>query len=205
MYIIFRLNNKLLNMKKYITLLLILTSVHIYAQKDTIGIYYQKGNNLIQIEPIKYIRTNTNTLGSALTMGIASSSVKTIYRGSSSLNKVSKETKFYFYFSSVQKINPAYLMQYWMFVNSTTINDFIIAKFKSIGDKRELQVAKINIYSGTKIGIADESLSDITSNKIKEGVYEVTIKNAEKGEYCFMYNGQIGSGAYMPVFDFSVE
>jgi len=56
-----------------------------------------------------------------------------------------------------------------------------------------------------EMGVADDALSDITSKQIKNGIYEVTIKNASPGEYCFMYNGANGSGAYLPIFDFSIE
>lgn len=192
-------------MKKLTLLLIVFACCNIYAQTDKIGIYYNNGDSLIKIEPIKYTKTKTNTLGSALTMGIAGSSVKTIYRGASSVNKVGKEAKFYFYFANTSKVNPANMMRDWMFVNSYSPSDFLIAKLKSKGNSRELQVAKINIYAGMEMGVADESISDITSKKIKDGVYEITISNADQGEYCFMYNGQIGSGAYMPVFDFSVE
>lgn len=192
-------------MKKAALLLLLLICGNVFAQKDTIGIYYQKDNKLIEIEPIKYSKTKTNTLGSALTMGIASSSVKTIYRGSTSNNRVYANSVFYFYFSTPGRIDMSELQSKWMFVNSKSTRDFLIAKFKKKESERELQVAKINIYSGTEMGVADESLSDIKSEKVREGLYRVELKNAAPGEYCFMYNGQMGSGAYMPVFDFSIE
>ena len=192
-------------MKKYIALLFLLVSVHICAQNDTIGIYYQTNNKLIKIESIRYSKTKTSTLGSALTMGLADSSVKTIYKGASSENIVPKDATFYFYFTDVTKIAPAYIQKNFMFINTNSVKDFVIAKFKTKKDSRELQTAKINIYSGSEMGVADKSITEITSEKVKDGVYKVILNNIESGEYCFMFSGLNGSGAYMPIFDFSVK
>lgn len=174
------------------------------AQNDSIGVYYETNNSIEQIEPIRYFQTKSNTLGSALTMGIAGSKLKTVYKGSSSKNRVDNTPTFYFYYSRNIPIDK--IEKYYMFYSSTTPNDILLAQFKSKKKTRELQVGKVNIYSGFTLGTADDLDILINVDKVKDGVYKITFdKPLDKGEYCFLFNGPNGSGAYMSVFDFSVE
>jgi len=190
-------------MKLLFLFIVFLSAINIqaYSQNDSIGIYAKNGFITSKIEPIKYSRFKTNTLGSALTMGIASSKIKLIFDGEYSQNLANVDTEFYFYFSKnpgIENIN-----KYFMFINSSSPSDFALAKFKVKNNKRELETGKVNIYSGTELGVMDNIDASIDVVKINEGIYKVSIKgNIDPGEYCFYYNAQSGSGAYLPVFDF---
>lgn len=190
-------------MRLLLLFIVFLSSINIEGscQTDSIGIYTKNGLITSKIEPIKYSRFKTNTLGSALTMGIASSKIKLIFDGECSQNLANVDTEFYFYFSNnsiVDNIN-----KYFMFINSSSPSDFALAKFKVKNNKRELETGKVNIYSGTELGVMDNINALIDVVKINEGVYKVSIKgNIDPGEYCFYYNAQAASGAYLPVFDF---
>ncbi len=193
-------------MKKLLISLIFLCSVFfLYSSNDTIGVYYVDANDkLIKIEPIKFYKSKTNTLGAALSMGVASSSIKTIFKGNESSNKVNKESIFYFYFSSPSSTNMNSIQDNWMFIQSSSPKDFVIVKFNQKKKERELTIGKVNIYSGTDIGISEDENVIVKTEKIKDNIYKVSI-NADKGEYCFVYNNAgAGSGAFLPVFDFSV-
>lgn len=176
----------------------------INAQTDSVGVYMKNGDVVQKILPIKYIQTKSNTLASAFTYGIASTTMKTVFRGVSSENAATPATKFYLYFTS--KIDPTMMFTYFPFTPDHTPKDFILAKFTPKKKTRELMVGKVNIYSGVTMGVADDSGVELWTEKIKEGLYEVSFTSKpEPGEYCFMFLGPNGSGGFMPVYDFSIK
>lgn len=192
-------------MKKTLLLLLFISSyLYSNAQADSIGIYMKNGDDIQKIEPIKYTQSKVNALGSALTMGIAGTSIKTVFRGSSSENKANNATEFYFYYPS--PFDPYMAMQYYMFSPSYSPKNFILAKFNAKKKTRELLVGKVNIYVGTTLGISDDIDAKLITTKVRDGVYSVIIDGTlEPGEYCFMFDGPSGSGAYSSVFDFTIK
>lgn len=193
-------------MKRYISTLLLFIPLLSFAQSDSIGIYMKNGDSISKIEPINNIGYKTNTLGSALTMGVASSTIKVVFKGGESKNYANNETVFYFYYGSNTGNNALLLMRYHMFISeSSPESDFSLVKFIKKKNKRELKTGTVNIYSGVNMGTDSTTESKFIVEKIDNTKYKVTLKNMESGEYCFMYNGINGSGAYMPVFDFSMK
>lgn len=191
-------------MKKIISIFLLFLPLLLNAQTDSVGIYMKNGDDMQKILPIKYIQTKTNALASAFTYGIASTTMKTVFRGSASENIATPATKFYLYFSS--KIDPTIMFTYFAFTPDHTPKDFILAKFVPKKKTRELMVGKVNIYAGVTMGAADDTEIELRTEKIKEGLYEVSFtSNPTPGEYCFMFLGANGSGGFMPVYDFSIE
>ena len=173
------------------------------AQSNRIGVYYETDNGLEKIEPIRYTKTKTNTLGAALSMGIASSSIKKIYPGKSSQNIVSESPVFYFYYQEQVPFNQK--NKYYMFYASDTPGDVVLAKFKQKRKTRELSVGKINAYSGLTVGTAGDLGVNVEYDEVEDGVSRVQFdKPIANGEYCFLLNEPDGVGAYMYVFDFSV-
>jgi len=193
-------------MKKLLFILFFIIPSISFAQSDSIGVYVQNEKTIYQIEPIKSSGYKTNTLGTALSMGIASSTMKVIFKGSSSSNKVKREDSFYFFYNPNIGNNAALLMKYYMFTTGTSPgSDFSLVKFTQKKNTRELKTGSVNVYSGVNINTQANTDAKFIVNKINETKYKVTLNNIEPGEYCFMYNGINGSGAYMPVFDFSIE
>ena len=74
-------------MKKMILLLLLILPSTTFSQTDSIGVYYKVDTTLFKIRPINTTGTKTNTIGSALTMGIASSSMTAKFKGAHSINQ----------------------------------------------------------------------------------------------------------------------
>jgi hypothetical protein len=191
-------------MKETLFLLLAMCTIPVSAQIDSIGIYMKNGDVIQKIDPIKYTKSKINTLEAALTMGLADTSMKTVFRNSSSENVATNSTEFYFYFP--QSLNPYMAMEYYMFSPAYSPKNFILVKFKPKKKTRELSVGKINFYFGTSLGVSDDIDAKLITKKIRDEVYLVTIEgNLEQGEYCFMFDGPNGSGAYSSVFDFSIK
>ncbi len=65
---------------------------------------------------------------------------------------------------------------------------------------------KVNAYSGIDIGTKDGDMMPFTFEEVDKNTYKVTpIAPLDKGEYVFVFDGLNGSGAFMPVFDFSIR
>lgn len=174
-----------------------------YAQKDSIGVYYETEQGLNKIEPIRYTQTKVNTLGAAFSMGLASTSIRKVYTGSTSTNVVSSTPVFYLYYQDEVKLS--HQKKYYMFYASDTPRDIILAKFNRKKRTRELSVGSINAYAGMSMGTADDLDIEVEFEEIRDGVYKLFFnKPIENGEYCFLFDSPDGGGAYMYVFDFSV-
>lgn len=189
-------------MKKFLFILLVFP-ILAFGQDDKIGIYYQYGDSVIKINPTKSSGYKTNTLGTALTMGIASSKMVIKFRGESSMNKLA-EPSFVFFFQPVERIKD--ITNYFNFTASHMPNNFILVKLDKRGKSRELNWGKINVYSGTDMGIPEDNSISFEVISVDELSYVVKpLIQLKKGEYAFVFDGANGSGAFMPIFDFSVN
>jgi len=189
-------------MKKILVLLFILPILS-FGQNNKIGIYYQSGDSLVKINPIKTSGHKTNTLGAALTMGLASSNMIVKFRGSKSVNQVDN-AEFVFFFQ--QPININLITDYYGFTGSNNPNNFILVKLKKTRSGRELNWGKYGTYSGLDVGVPDENVIPFKSEMIDENTYRITpVDELKEGEYAFIFDGANGSGAFMPVFDFGVK
>ena len=189
-------------MKRFLFILLVFPSLA-FGQSDKIGIYYQYEDSVIKINPIKSSGYKTNTLSTALTMGIASSKMVIKFRGESSINKLS-DPSFIFFFQPAEIIKD--ITNYFNFITSHIPNNFILVKLDKKGKSRELNWGKINVYSGTDIGIPEDIFIPFEAYNIDEFSYVVKPSiQLEEGEYAFVFDAANGSGAFMPIFDFSVN
>lgn len=187
--------------KLFLFYLLLFLSENLFSQSDSVGVYYYSDSVLIRINPINSSGYRTNTLGTALTMGIAGAKMKVKFRGAQSGNKIS-EPIFVFYFNP--SLNAGMMMDYFNFTNPSNINNFILVRLNKTRNGRELVWGKINAYSGANIGIKDEDIIQFKCELTGDNAYTVTpIKPLDIGEYAFVFDGTGGSGAFMPVFDFS--
>ena len=168
---------------------------------DTVGIYADCDSTWKLMIPIAYSRTKVNTLGAALTYGIAKSKVKMEYRGNTSpyvFFNNHAHFKMYFGIVPIKKVSTHY-----MFSESYSLRDFSIAKFKVKKKVRQLTHSSFSIWSGVNSGVETDEDVSITINEIREGVYDIEI-NASPGEYCFVFTKH-GSGVFKDVFDFTIK
>lgn len=177
--------------------------------KDTrIGIFINENGELKKILPTVFSGTKTNTLGSALSYGLASSSIKTVLNNSTSLNIVSSnKPEFIFFF-----VQPNGRLHNngnnWWFFSATSPNEFALVKLDKKGKTREMQTGSVNIYSGTNIGVDEKNIIPFDIVSIDDYTYKVIPSSPlESGEYCFFYQGVIPQGGYnkQSVFDFSIQ
>lgn len=172
----------------------------ISTSTDSIGIYFaDPGKPLQRISPIKFYKMKTNTLGMALSGGLASANIKAIYSGSTSANKMTANAHIIFYFADV----PADLATYYMFSRTYSVRNFMLCKLKTVGNKRELSTGKIGI-TGNNMGATESEDLKFNVKNTTPGVYEITFNGPQHpGEYCFVFNDG-NTGAYNSVFDFTV-
>lgn len=168
---------------------------------DSIGIYVEINGKYQLLEPLNFSGTKVNALGSALSYGIASTKIKHVYDGVTSPYQTTSPAHFRMYFGALSTAKAA---RYYMFSPAYTIRDFSIAKFEVKKKKqRILESGKVNIWSGTEMGVKKDEQITMNVQQIKDGVYDI-ILNAEPGEYCFVFNLN-GLGCYNSLFDFTIE
>lgn len=173
------------------------------------GIYIINEGKYTKILPTVFSGTKTNTLGSAFSYGIASAKIKSVMNNEQSTNVISTEApEFWFYFT--QKDNDAFKTGSlnWWFASASSPNEFALVKLKQSKNKRELVTGKVNVYSGSSLGIDEKYTVPFNIETINDYTYKVVPKAAlEPGEYCFFYQGTIPQGGFtnQSVFDFSVQ
>ena len=182
----------------------IVVSAIAFSQNDSIGFYMVTDGHAKRIQPLNCTKIKTKTLGAALTGGIANSNIKSVFNGSSSNNKANSSTKFLLYFPSPFPVE--YAQRYYMFASSYTPEDFMLARMSTKKNTRELSVGKVNIFSGSSIGVSEDVSVEVLIKELRKGIYELTFSELpEPGEYCFVFTGLHGTSGYLPVFDFVVK
>lgn len=173
------------------------------------GIYIYQDGEYTKILPTVFSGTKTNTLGSAFSYGIASAKIKSVMNNAHSTNIVNTSTpEFWFYFAV--KDNDSFTMgaSNWWFGSATSPNEFALAKLNVKKNKRELVTGKVNVYSGSSIGVDDKNAIPFSIEIINDYTFKVVPKEPlAAGEYCFFYQGTIPQGGFtnQSVFDFSVQ
>ncbi|MGA2340785.1 MAG: hypothetical protein ABSF75_12885, partial [Terracidiphilus sp.] len=178
------------------------------------GIYFYIANatgpKMIELEPSDYSQGKTGGMfASAMTYGIAKAKTKAVLRGAHANARVTDPNAvFYFYFEQQaaglsQASSP--------FGGTSTPNEYTLLKFDVKSDTRETVVGKFNAY-GASGGVDDKAVVPFTYEKLRPGVYKVTLKSPlVPGEYGFISNGgTVVAGPYATttnsrVFDFGVN
>lgn len=173
-----------------------------------IGIYVKNENEFQKIYPTVFSGSKTNTLGAALSYGLADAKIKSTLTGERSQNRVQTNLPdFYFYFDTSQSSELSLKANNWWFSFASSPNEFVLVKLKSKGQKRELGIGKVNIYAGNTIGVDEENAVRFYIEELSETEFKVTpVWFLEPGEYCFYYQGVVPMGGYsnQAVFDFSI-
>jgi hypothetical protein len=178
------------------------------------GIYFYIANGagpkMTELEPSDYSQGKTGGMfASAMTYGIAKAKTKAVLRGAHANARVTDPNAvFYFYFEQQaaglsQASSP--------FGGTSTPNEYTLLKFDVKSDTRETVIGKFNAY-GASGGVDDKAVVPYTYEKLRPGVYKVTMKSPlERGEYGFVSTGgTVVAGPYAAstnsrVFDFGVD
>jgi hypothetical protein len=169
------------------------------------------GNRLSRIDPTVSNQAKTGGIfGYAMTMGIASMSVKVAIAGQSArVVSTTGAPSFYFFFDAS---NPATanLTSNWAAGSAQTVSspsEFTLIKLMEKQGRREARVGSMNI-GGAKTGVMDHDRIPFDYQMVREGVYKVTIRQSlPAGQYGFIYalsGGGTGGAMTARIFDFAV-
>jgi hypothetical protein len=168
-------------------------------------------NRLNRIDPTVSNQAKTGGIfGYALTMGIASMSMKVAISGEAARAvATSARPSFYFFFDAS---NPATanIASSWSAGSAQTVSspsEFTLIKLMPKKGRREARVGSMNI-GGAKTGVMDHDRIAFDYQMVREGVYKVSPKEPlEPGQYGFIYalsGGGTGGAMTARIFDFSI-
>jgi hypothetical protein len=172
------------------------------------------GARMHRIDPTLSNQARTsNILGYALTMGLASASIKASIPGESAkVQTGARRPVFYAYFeeSVPRGLQNANSSTWASGVGTTTSSpsEVTLVRFAEGNNRRDAKVGRINI-GGSKTGVMDKDQIAFTSDMLRPGVYRITPQaDLLPGEYGFIQSMSAGGtqGAMTArVFDFGVE
>ena len=169
------------------------------------GIYLVSSGQLVRIDFNVSGQTRTGgLLGTVLTSGIATTTIKTVLQGESARVKTAEKLPtFYFYLSSA--VNRASASSFESQTEApVSPNEFSLIHLSQNKGNREARVGRGNI-GGIKSGVMEKDRVDFDYQEIRAGVYSVKPnKPLVSGEYSFIV---IGSGGVKTArfFDFSIQ
>lgn len=174
------------------------------------GIYYFKktGDNveMIRIDPTIYSQNKSKgTLAMSLTYGIAKVKTTVTLDGKSSRLQFSEQRpEFYVYFD-ISNNKPSGAGEWW-FYTSTSPNEFLLVKLEQNKKTREVVTGSANIM-GSSVGVDDKNKASFKTEKISKGIFRIYFDEPLKGEYCFMYAGNVPTGfsSLDKVYDFGIS
>jgi hypothetical protein len=155
----------------------------------------------------------SNVLGYALTLGLASASVKASIPGESArIQTSSRRPTFYAFFDeSVPRGLQSNGSSTWASGVGTTTSspaEVTLVRFAEGDNRRDAKVGRINI-GGSKTGVMEKDQLAFTSEMIRPGVYRITVDaDLAPGEYGFIQSMSAGGtqGAITArVFDFGIQ
>lgn len=167
---------------------------------------------LNRIEPTVSSQAKTGGIfGYALTMGIASMSVKVAIAGDQARAVSSTPLPEFYFFFDASNPQTANLASTWASGSAQTVSspsEFSLIKLEAKGGRREAKVGSMNI-AGAKSGVMDKDRIPFDFQMVREGVYKVTPKQVLRpGQYAFIYAlaGSGTNGAMSArIFDFAVS
>ena len=165
------------------------------------GIYlYTKDRDgkpkMVVLERAAYTGAKTGgALGSALTYGIKKDKTKAVIAGAKAQIRVQDQSPiFYFYFDDKQ---AGLGKTYFGVGNLSNPNQFALLKLEVKGQNRE---TTIGAYSslGSSSGEDTKAMVQFKSERIRPGLYKVSVDSISQGEYCFLASGgvPVATGPY---------
>lgn len=178
------------------------------------GLYLIDGaaNRLDRIDPTVSTQAKTGGIfGYALTMGIASMSVKVAIAGQTARVTTSNEAPSFYFFFDASNPATANISSSWASGSAQTVSspsEFTLIKLAEKDGRREARVGSLNI-AGAKSGVMDKDRIAFDYEMVREGVYKVTLKQPlQPGQYGFIYalaGGGTNGAMTARIFDFEVH
>lgn len=168
-------------------------------------------NRLARIDPTVSNQAKTGGIfGYALTMGIASMSIKVAISGEAAKIVAPSATPAFYFFFDASNPQTANIASSWSAGSAQTVSspsEFTLIRLMEKKGRREARVGSLNI-GGAKTGVMDHDRIPFDYEMVREGVYKVTPKESlEAGQYGFIYalsGGGTGGAMTARIFDFSV-
>jgi len=168
-------------------------------------------NRLSRIDPTVTNQAKTGGIfGYALTMGIASMSVKVAITGEAAKIAAASATPSFYFFFDASNPQTANITSSWAAGSSQSVSspsEFTLIKLMEKKGRREARVGSMNL-GGAKTGVMDHDRIAFDYEMVREGVYRVTPKEPlEPGQYGFIYalsGGGTGGAMTARIFDFSI-
>jgi hypothetical protein len=183
------------------------------------GIYlYTKDRDgkpqMIVLERASYQGSKTGgMLGSSLTYGIVKVKTKAVIPGPhAGIRVMDASPTFYFYFEDKQ----AGLGKTYFGIGSlSNPNQFALLKLDVTKSNRETVIGKFSAW-GSSSGSDAKAMTPFKSERVRPGLYKVTVEGLSQGEYCFLAStGNLGvagpyglygaGGSSADIFDFGVS
>jgi len=178
------------------------------AQMEEPGIYIVDNGKVSLIEPTVFSGSKTNTFWGAVTYGIAKTKIRAkVQRKAANARAESAQPVLYFVFNPAYRDSGATMAGGWWGLPATSPNEFVLVKMEIKSASREAVIGEYGTFSGVSSGTRDKDTREYSFEKIRPGVYKVTITAPlAPGEYCFYYAGNVaGIGvAGGKIFDFGV-
>lgn len=169
---------------------------------DKLGIYVMDGDEYRKIYPTVFTGKSVNTIGVALSFGLANADVVSSIQGGHSHNKLNRDRpEFHFFFDRSNTFSGN------IFQIASSPYEFILTRLESDNDTRHLITGSANAYAGQKIGVNPESIIKFKVSSVSESEFIVIPeKPLPAGEYCFLYQGSVpqGNSTDQLVYDFSI-
>lgn len=169
---------------------------------DKLGIYVMDGDEYRKIYPTVFTEKSVNTIGVALSFGLANADVVSSIQGGHSHNKLNRDRpEFHFFFDRSNTFSGN------IFQIASSPYEFILTRLESDNDTRHLITGSANAYAGQKIGVNPESIIKFKASSVSESEFIVIPeKPLPAGEYCFLYQGSVpqGNSTDQLVYDFSI-
>lgn len=168
-------------------------------------------NRLDRIDPTVSNQAKTGGIfGYALTMGIASMSIKVAISGEAARVVAASGTPSFYMFFDASNPQTANIASSWAAGSAQTVSspsEFTLIRLMQKDGRREARVGSMNI-GGAKTGVMDHDRIAFDYQMVRDGVYKVTLKQTlEPGQYGFIYalsGGGTGGAMTARIFDFSI-
>jgi len=178
------------------------------------GIYlYSKNRNgeikMIALEQAAYQGSKTGGLfATAMTYGIKKAKMKAVIPGQhAAIRTADTLPTFYFYFED----KGAGLGKSTFGSSASNPSQFALVRLEITKSSRETTIGQFGAF-GTSMGTDEKSMITFKTEKLRAGMYKVTLERSlDAGEYCFLAStanvGAFGAGAAgaAQIFDFGVS
>lgn len=170
------------------------------TKQGKIGIYIQEHGLLKKIYPSTFSSSTVNTIGTALTFGLASADLTSSILGSKSHNIVNNNNpEFYFFFTPSSQGGSN------IFQIASSPYEFSMIRLVSEDGKRTVRTGSSNAYAGSQLGIDRALVVDIEVTPMSETEFIVKPRvELTPGEYAFFYQGNVSGANNQLVYDFSI-